>query len=25
LVYNGSEWKNGDSGGLEDQFLFMGA
>ena len=25
LVYNGSAWVNGDAGGLEDHFLFMGA
>lgn len=25
LVYNGSEWVNGNAGGLEDHFLFMGA
>ena len=25
LVYNGSGWENGDAGGLEDTFLFMGA
>ena len=25
LVYNGSAWENGDAGGLEDHFLFMGA
>jgi len=25
LVYNGSNWENGDAGGLEDHFLFMGA
>jgi glutamine amidotransferase-like uncharacterized protein len=24
-VYNGSAWVNGDAGGLEDHFLFMGA